>query len=377
MIFQNYLLVLILIFKLNPFTAESGEKIPQLFSVKLLQSGVQTSLRGLSVVDDQVAWVSGSNGWVARTADRGRNWQWMQVSGFETTDFRDIEAFSDREAVLLSAGSPLLILRTEDGGKNWILAHRDDRDEIFFDGMDFGVPAAQNNGPAHRQETEPDKPTLSTRATMSTSLWGIAFGDAIDGRMPLLVTGDGGRSWQDITAAANLRIADGEAGFAASGTSIRVVDGRIYIGTGGSQSRLLCSDDGGLNWESHSTTMLQGGSSTGIFSIAFRNAQEGVVVGGDYMNDRNPDRTVLLTKDGGRSWQAPEQGTGGYRSAVEYISDEKLIACGTSGVDISTDGGQNWHSLTGEGYHVVRKAKNGNWLLLAGANGRIGELVRF
>lgn len=322
------------------------------FSVHTLQSGVQTSLRGLSVVDDQVAWVSGSNGWVARTADRGLNWQWMQVPGFETTDFRDIEAFSDREAVLLSAGSPLLILRTEDAGKNWTVVHRDDREEIFFDGMDFGGVA-------------------------STDYWGIAFGDAIAGQMPLLVTGDGGRTWQDITAVANLRIADGEAGFAASGTSIRVVNGRIYIGTGGSQSRLLYSGDGGRNWGSHPTPMLQGESSTGIFSIAFRNAQEGVVVGGDYMNDRNPDQTVLLTKDGGRSWQTPAQGTGGYRSSVEYISDEKLIACGTSGVDVSIDGGQNWLSLAGEGYHVVRKAKNGHWVLLAGADGRIAELVHF
>src|SRR5690554_3311653 len=87
-------------------------------SLHILQSGTPTSIRGLSVVDEQVAWVSGSNGWVARTDDRGKTWQWMQVPGFEEVDFRDVEAFSAEEAVLLSAGSPLLILRTGMGGRH-------------------------------------------------------------------------------------------------------------------------------------------------------------------------------------------------------------------------------------------------------------------
>jgi len=345
---------------------------PQL---KILQQGTPTSIRGLSVVDDSVAWVSGSNGWVARTADRGRNWQWMQVPGFEEVDFRDVEAFSAEEAVLLSAGSPLLILRTRDGGQTWAVAHRDDRAEVFFDGMDFGPVDVQDS---------PGSPA----SPGSHGQWGITFGDAIDGRMPLLVTEDGGWNWRDITAEADLKIADGEAGFAASGTGIRMVkldvsaagqgsaeaNYRIFIGTGGSQSRLLFSDDWGLNWESYPTPMMQGTASTGIFSIAFRDPQNGVVVGGDYQNDRNPDRVMFFTSDGGRTWHAPENGTGGYRSAVEYLSANSLIACGTSGVDISTDGGQNWQNLTSEGYHVVRKAKNGNWVLLAGADGRIAEL---
>lgn len=351
------------------------EENPEL---KILQQGTPTSIRGLSVVDDQVAWASGSNGWVARTADRGKTWQWMQVPGFESVDFRDVEAFSAEEAVLLSAGSPLLILRTEDGGLNWTEAHRDDRPEIFFDGMDFGVGDLT------------DAPGL-TDSPGSPGQWGIAFGDAIEGRMPLMVTMDGGRSWQDISAQADLRLMEGEAGFAASGTSIRVVkwdvraagqfstgaNHRIFIGTGGSQSRLLFSDDGGLNWDNHPTPMIQGTASTGIFSIAFLDPQNGVIVGGDYLNDHNPERAIFLTQDGGLTWQAPENGTGGYRSAVEYVSHNSLIACGTSGVDISTDGGRNWQNLTTEGYHVVRKAKRGNWLLLAGANGRIAEMNNF
>jgi len=316
--------------------------------IRLLEQGPDTSIRGLSLVNDQIAWVSGSNGWVGRSTDGGRAWFWTQVPGYESVDFRDIEAFSDQEAVLLSAGSPLFILHTSDGGKTWHLAHQDHRPEIFFDGMDYWP-----NGK-----------------------WGIAFGDAIQGVMPLLFTRDAGRSWEDITEKAQLRIAGGEAGFAASGTSIRVIEGRIYIGTGGSQSRLLFSDDQGITWHHHSTPLTQGSTSTGVFSIAFQNKLQGVAVGGDFQDDKNADRAVFLTSDGGQSWSAPQIGTRGYRSSVEYIGPDTLIACGTSGVDLSTDGGQTWSAVSEDSYHVVRRAKNGDWVLLAGARGRIASFEK-
>lgn len=314
--------------------------------IRILDQGTDTSIRGLSVVNDRTAWVSGSNGWVGRSIDRGQTWTWAQVPGYEEVDFRDIEAFSDHEAVLLSAGSPLLILHTADGGQTWSLVHQDHRPEVFFDGMDF----------------------------WSDGRRGIAFGDAIQGIMPLLITRDGGRSWEDISERAQLRIAEGEAGFAASGTSIRIIQERIYIGTGGSQSRLLFSDDQGITWYHQSTPLLQGSSSTGIFSIAFQNTLQGVAVGGDFQQDQNAERAVFLTQDGGKSWQAPQVGTRGYRSSVEYIAPNTLIACGTSGVDRSTDGGQTWSAIGIDSYHVTRRAKNGTWVLLAGAGGRIASL---
>ena len=72
-----------------------------------LASGKTTSLRGLSVVDDTVAWASGSKGWTARSINGGKTWIWKQISGYENLDFRDIEAFSANRALLLSAGPHL------------------------------------------------------------------------------------------------------------------------------------------------------------------------------------------------------------------------------------------------------------------------------
>lgn len=64
--------------------------------IKLLTSGQQVSLRGLSVVNDSVIWVSGSGGTIGLSIDAGENWKWFQVRRYEKSDFRDVEAFSDQ-----------------------------------------------------------------------------------------------------------------------------------------------------------------------------------------------------------------------------------------------------------------------------------------
>ncbi|MGZ3945614.1 MAG: WD40/YVTN/BNR-like repeat-containing protein, partial [Mucilaginibacter sp.] len=60
--------------------------------IEVLQQDKPTSIRGLSVVDDSTAWISGSKGTIATTNDGGKTWAWKQVKGFEKSDFRDIEA---------------------------------------------------------------------------------------------------------------------------------------------------------------------------------------------------------------------------------------------------------------------------------------------
>lgn len=315
-------------------------------AITVLQEGWDTSIRGVSVVDDSVAWVSGSNGWIGHTANRGKTWHWEQPQGYETTDFRDIEAFSGHAAVVISAGSPLVILRTEDGGRTWKETHCDERAEVFFDGMDFW-----------------------------DHLHGIAYGDPIGGVMQLLETTDGGSSWQPLSQTAGIRLATGEAGFAASGTGIRTLDGgHVFIATGGSRARVFHSADYGRTWTVNDCPITQGAASKGIFSLAFQTERRGVAVGGDYLHDEEATDAVYLTEDGGATWTSPLQGTRGYRSAVEYLHGDLLIAVGTSGADISFDGGMHWRTLSNMPFHAVRKAKQGTWALLAGAGGRIASI---
>lgn len=312
-------------------------------SIQLLQKGKDTSLRGLSVVNDSIAWISGSKGWTALSKDGGKNWDWKQVQGYENLDFRDIEGFSGSKAIMVSAGTPAVIMLTINGGQSWKEVYRNDSKDIFLDGMDFW-------------DTEK----------------GIIYGDPINGKMVLLETRDGGMSWQNISVQNKIPLVAGEASFAASGTNIRTgKGGKVWIATGGLQSRIFRSNDFGLNWEATKLPIIQGKNSTGPFSIAFYKNKTGVAAGGDFLSDTSRLNNLVLTKNGGRTWTKPQVTLFGYRSAIEYLSKNELLACGPKGTDRSIDGGITWMRLSDQGFHTVRKAKSGNLVMLTGGNGRI------
>src|SRR5436305_8731226 len=79
--------------------------------------------RGLCAVSAKVAWVSGTQGTYARTTDGGNNWLVGTVPEAAKLDFRDVKAFGDNTAYLLSAGpgEASRIYKTVDGGKTWKL----------------------------------------------------------------------------------------------------------------------------------------------------------------------------------------------------------------------------------------------------------------
>src|SRR5687768_6876870 len=81
-----------------------------------VKAPVDANFRAVSVVDDHVAWVSGSNGWTGHTRDGGKTWTFGQIKNFEKWDFRTLFAFNNDIAVVANAGSPAYILRTTDGG---------------------------------------------------------------------------------------------------------------------------------------------------------------------------------------------------------------------------------------------------------------------
>jgi photosystem II stability/assembly factor-like uncharacterized protein len=311
-----------------------------------LESGRKTSLRGLSVVDDSVAWVSGSKGWTARSINGGKTWSWKQISGYESLDFRDIEAFSENRAILMSAGTPAVILLTTDGGSVWKEVYRNESPDIFLDGMDFW---------------DAEK--------------GLIYGDPIKGQLVLLKTSDGGVSWENISQKNTISLVAGEASFAASGTAIRCDSkGNAWIATGGLQSRIFYSSDYGNTWKANPCPIIQGKSSTGPFSIAFHTNRIGIAAGGDYLIDSSRVNNLLLTRNGGKTWEKPSITTFGYRSAIEYISKNVLIATGPTGTDWSKDAGKTWINLSLDGFNTVRKAKKGTLVLFTAANGKISRL---
>jgi len=308
-------------------------------SIETLPAGRNTSLRGLSVVDDRVAWVSGSRGSVGRSTNGGRTWTWLAVPGFETSDFRDIEAWDERTAVVMAVAEPAWILRTDDGGIHWKVVHTDTTRGVFLDAMHF------------RRDGH-----------------GICVGDPIGSRLYELRTTDSGRSWTKTPALRSPILEDGEAFFASSGSNtVLLADGRRLAVTGGRRSRLIDED---IITE---LPLRQGGTSTGANSLAaYGHGRKLIVVGGDFSKDRDTSGTCALSRNRGRSWHPPGKGLKGYRSSVVYLDRKQLLACGTSGVDLSTDAGMHWKAVSREGFHVTAKAKKGRLVLLAGSGGRIG-----
>jgi photosystem II stability/assembly factor-like uncharacterized protein len=316
--------------------------------IEVLQQGRSTSIRGLSVVDNHVAWISGSKGTIAITTDGGETWNWQQVKGFEKSDFRDIEAFSDKEAIIISSGTPALILKTTDGGASWQEKYKNTDTACFFDAMDFA-------GKQH----------------------GYVLGDPIGGKFLLMETNDGGETWAPFENPPEAL--PGEAAFAASGTCLRVQDGTIYIATGGKSARLIRYSPFTNKWSYSEVPLLQGASSQGAFSLALAKRQI-MVVGGDYQKDKIDDAIAAFlvaratTEINASMFSKIKKGPAGFQSCVEYISDNTFLSTGTPGSNITTDGGKTWTKIDDASYNVCRKAKKGKLVLLAGNDGKIGIL---
>jgi photosystem II stability/assembly factor-like uncharacterized protein len=308
-------------------------------TITLLHKSISSSIRGLSVVDDSVAWVSGSKGTVGITVDGGKTWSWPQVRGFEKIDFRDIEAFSDKEAIIISSGTPAVILKTIDGGVNWLVTYQNNDKAYFLDAMEFD---GRNNG--------------------------IILGDPINGKFLILETFNGGKGW---TPAKNSPAAlPNEAAFAASGTCLRKCKRAFIMVTGGSNARMITLAKR-LNNRSHSWNIpiLHGKASQGAFSIAFGRKQ-GIIVGGDYSNASRTDSVSVYMHN--TSMRLSVQRPAGYQSCVENIKENYYLSTGTPGSNLTNDGGKTWRKIDAVSYNVCKKAKHGNLILLAGDDGKIG-----
>ncbi len=311
----------------------------QTAQINTLVSGNKVSIRGLSVVNNQLIWASGNNGNVARSVDGGKNFDWIKVIGYEKRDFRDIEAFDENTAIIMGVDAPAIILKTIDGGKSWKKVLDDSTKGMFLDAMDF---SDINNG--------------------------VVIGDPIDQRVYLSKTSDQGNTWKRLESN-DYANKDGEAFFASSGTNIKLIGKQVAFVSGGKSSRLFYSN----KW--YDIPLLQGKESTGGNSIAV-NHGDAVVVGGDFSKDTiTAGNCVLINLGKDLIFTQPQTAPHGYRSCVIYLSKNVLVACGTSGVDLSKDGGKNWELISKESFHVVQKAKKGESVYLAGSNGRIAKLI--
>jgi photosystem II stability/assembly factor-like uncharacterized protein len=145
----------------------------------------------------------------------------------------------------------------------------------------------------------------------------------------------------------------------------------------GADNTVLRTTDAGRSWQVVETPV-QAGPSAGIFSIAFRDSQHGVVVGGDHAKEDQAIDNVAVTADGGVTWARPRgRGLSGFRSVVAHVpaTNGTFIALGPRGGDVSTDDGQTWSPLAGAGADTFSAAPGTFTGWAAGAGGRIVRLT--
>jgi photosystem II stability/assembly factor-like uncharacterized protein len=351
-------------FRMNNPKARTHRQIIKFFSVPLCLCGVilfsltthaqwikqavntTASFRGLSVVNEKVVWASGTGGTVIKTTDGGKTWKVMTVPGAEKLDFRDIEAFDANTAYILSIGDgeSSRIYKTTDGGKTWNEQFRNKNEKAFFDAIACW-----------------DKKSC------------IAMSDPVDGRYLLIATTDGGIIWEPTPSVTAPAANEGEAAFAASGTCL-LTYGRtgVYLVSGGSDAHVFRSFTRGRTWVPSAPPFIKGTPGSGIFSIAMFDNMNGVIVGGNYEKPNEAKDNLGFTNNDGVTWTL-RTGLSGYRSAVAYLDAQTIIAVGTNGTDVTSDGGKTWTKIGSEDLNTVAaKGKRAVWAV--GAKGMVAKL---
>lgn len=213
--------------------------------------------------------------------------------------------------------------------KDGVLVYQENHEKAFYDALDFW----------NDQE-------------------GIAIGDPTDDCMSIIITRDGGNTWNKLSCDVLPKAKEGEAAFAASDTNIAIVGDKTWVATGGKASRVLFSPDKGKTWEVFETPIVQGLETTGMYSLDFYDENNGFAIGGDYTKAGDSTANKIRTQDGGKTWQLVAQNQSpGYRSCVQYIpgrNAKELVAIGFKGIDYSKDAGENWKHLSDEGFYTLR-----------------------
>jgi photosystem II stability/assembly factor-like uncharacterized protein len=278
--------------------------------VEYLQYGPDTiHARGIAIYKNQV-FTANSNGFAYRYDLNTK--KSTQLNKNPYPELRDISVFDSLHYVIMQSNDSSVVSTIYSGKEMKLIPEK----PTFFDGIDFNKKG-----------------------------YGILMGDPIDGKLQVYTSTDFGEHWTQ-SLSPTLDCIPGEAGFAASGTTVQLLDSKIiYFVTGGIASNLYKSSNFGETW-TKSPIPFENSEASGPFSFYFQDSLKGICVGGDYSKPNSQEKTCFYTVDGGKNWHEPKIKLSGYRSSITYL-DGKLFAGGTNGIDVSFDFGKTWKKFSG------------------------------
>ena len=278
------------------------------------------SIRAIAINDDKVYYAANKNrvGYINLKShfkfERKINKDSLDI------EFRSI-AITNNAVFIVNIANPALLYRFSKDLVQKQLVYEESNEKVFYDSMQFW------------NDNE-----------------GIALSDPTSNCLSILLTNDGGKTWQKPSCDKLPKVNEGEAAFAASNTNIIIKGNNTWIVSGGKKSRVFYSSDKGINWTVYETPIVQGEAMTGIFTADFYNDKIGFIAGGNYEKPNQNFQNKALTLNGGKTWKLVGENSGfGYASCIQFIPNsngKRLVCVGSTGLFCSNDSGTSWSQLS-------------------------------
>ena len=315
-----------------------------------------TSIRAIEVTKNELVFAgsNGVHGYFKLSSPESIGYPQIALKNSGVIDFLDKKpafraiAITQTHVFMLSTDKPALLYKVDKASQKIDLVYIEDVEGVFYNSMTFWN----------------DKE-------------GIAMGDPIDGCFSVIITRDGGNSWNKISCNSLPKATKGETAFAASDTNIAIVGSHTWVITGGEKSNILYSPNKGNTWSLFKTPIVGGLETTGGYSVDFYDAEMGVIYGGNYKSPKDNIANIAFTTDGGKQWQLVGDGVNqGYKSCVQFVPNSngnELIALGRSGISYSSDRGVSWKEISKEAYLSFRFLNDST--AFASGNNKVDKLL--
>ena len=333
-------------------------------------SPVSSNLNGISYINKNMAVAVGDNGTILKTIDGGNTW--LGIISNTTNALISVSFYDELNGVAVGRE---IVLRTSDGGDNWLICTTPILTDYQLNGIIYKdlshVIAVGDDGIIIKSIDGGINWSLQNSQTTS-HLYSVSFTDSLNGTAAggfspwdgiIIHTSDGGNTWyvqfkdELQSNIFSLSFTDSNHGIAVGGYGI------IYK-----------TEDGGNNWLIKSQTI-----SDEFLGVSFFGPQLGIVVGTGLFKTTNGGSswinldtigkftglngvkmidslnvtavgiygTIIRTSDGGKNWVNQISGTTKILKKVCFTDINNGIICGAGGNILkTTDGGKNWKSIS-------------------------------
>ena len=187
---------------------------------------------------------------------------------------------------------------------------------------------------------------------------GVTGGDTENGTFEIYTTSNGGNNWNRVIGANIPSSLVGEMGY----VGVTSVVGNIFwFGT--SAGRIFKSIDKGLSWTVTQTPSTD--FNLGLDRFTFSDANNGLFM------DHNNTTTLYKTTDGGNNWTSITT-PGFYKTNIAYIPGTSTVIAGAAanpfGSSYSTDNGSTWTTIDSGVFHGTLAFLNDSFGFSAGMN---------